>query len=231
MKKWILALVLAVGTVGLAACGDDEPAEDTQPETETSEPVKLTDEEKMDEEEVVAVVNGTELTGNKYNPLYLQVKMLNQQFGQGDNEPETVKEQTMIILIEQELIRQDAEEQNIEVADQEAEDELKALIAEVGEEDYESVLEENEMTEEEFKKQIKDDLITQKYMDEQFDTDVSKEEIQKNYDTLKEENEELGELEDVEDQIRELVAQEKETEQLQERLEELKEKAEIEELI
>jgi len=231
MKKWILALVLAVGTVGLAACGDDEPAEDTQPQTETSEPVKLTDEEKMDEEEVVAVVNGTELTGNKYNPLYLQVKMLNQQFGQGDNEPETVKEQTMIILIEQELIRQDAEEQNIEVADQEAEDELKALIAEVGEEDYESVLEENEMTEEEFKKQIKDDLITQKYMDEQFDTDVSKEEIQKNYDTLKEENEELGELEDVEDQIRELVAQEKETEQLQERLEELKEKAEIEELI
>src|SRR5699024_1722003 len=231
MKKWILALVLAVGTVGLAACGDDEPAEDTQPQTETSEPVKLTDEEKMDEEEVVAVVNGTELTGNKYNPLYLQVKMLNQQFGQGDNEPETVKEQTMIILIEQEQNRQDAEEQNIEVADQEAEDELKALIAEVGEEDYESVLEENEMTEEEFKKQIKDDLITQKYMDEQFDTDVSKEEIQKNYDTLKEENEELGELEDVEDQIRELVAQEKETEQLQERLEELKEKAEIEELI
>src|SRR5699024_4202488 len=105
MKKWILALIMAVLTVGLVACRDDESGdENTETQTETSPPVEITDEEKVDDEEVVAVVNGTELTGTKYNPLYLQVKMLNQQFGQGDNDPEVVKEQTMIILIEQELI-------------------------------------------------------------------------------------------------------------------------------
>lgn len=232
MKKWILALVLAVVTVGLAACGDDEPAdENTETQTETSPPVEITDEEKVDDEEVVAVVNGTELTGTKYNPLYLQVKMLNQQFGQGDNDPEVVKEQTMIILIEQELIRQDASEQNIEVTDEEAEEELNQLVAQVGEEEYQAVLEENQISEEEFKNQLRDDLITRRYMDEQFDTEVSDEEIQENYESLKEENEELGELEDVEDQIRTIVAQEKETEQLQTRLEELKEEAEIEQLL
>lgn len=232
--------------VGLTACGsDEEPAEenangaeeDSNTEgTENTEGTgasefEITEEEKVAEDQVVATVNDVELTGKKYNPLYYQVKMLNHQFGQDIDDAEIVKEQTLTILIEQELIKQDAENKNIEISEEEVEAELNNIVEQEGEEAYQAVLDQIQLTEEELKNQLRDDLLVAKYIDDQLDTEVTDEEVKENYEVLKEENEELGDFEDVEGQIRELLSQQKETEQLQARLDELKEQAEVEELI
>jgi len=193
--------------------------------------VEVTEEEKVDEDTAVVDINGTEITGNKYNTMYSQVKTLINSYGQDTSDQDMLKDQTIAVLVEQELIKQDASDKGIEVTEEETQEELNTMIEQVGEEQYQAVLDQTQLTEDEFKNQLQNDLITQKYIDEEIEYEITDEEIEENYELLKENNEELGELEEVEGQIRELLSQQKETEQLQAKLEDLRENAEIETLI
>ncbi|PAV30583.1 hypothetical protein CIL05_05635 [Virgibacillus profundi] len=247
MKKFImLALALSLAIV-LAACADDsaeenEGSEETEENTseqeqepsseqaQEPEPVEITDEEKVDEEAAVVSVNGDEIKGNKYNPIYSQLKMTMQQSGQDTSNLDQLKEQTINVLIEQQLIKQAAEDKGLEVTEEEVQSEFTTLKEENGEQ-LSAVLEQFQLTEENFKNQLADDLITQKFIDSELDTEVTDEEIKETYDQLKEQNEEIGELETVEPQLKQSLKNQKVQEQLQVKVKELRENAEVETLI
>ncbi|WP_373895007.1 SurA N-terminal domain-containing protein [Virgibacillus sp. CBA3643] len=241
MKKFIiLALALSLAIV-LAACGgDDSSSEESegsnsdnteeQGQPSAQEPIEFTDEEKIDEDESVADVNGTEIKGSEYNALYPQVKMSLQQGGQASGEQDQVKEHTVNMLIEQELINQAAEEQGVEVTDEEVQSEFDMMEEQAGDQ-LASVLDQFHLTEEAFKRQLNDNLLTTKYMESEFDIEVTDEEVEEHYNQLAEQNDEVGELEEVEEPIREQLTLTKSQEELQAKLEELKEQAEVETLV
>lgn len=233
MKKLIvLALALSIMFV-LAACGDDGQQEDAEQEAQpaATDPVEFTDEEKVEEDSSVADVNGSEITGDKYNALYPQVKMTLQQEGQDVSDQDQIKEFTINMLIEQELIKQAAEEEGIEVTEEEVESEFEMMEEQAGEE-LTTVLDQFQLSEEDFKAQINDDLITDRYMQEKFDVEVTDEEVEEYYEQLVgEAGDEIGELEEVEGPIRQQLTMSKTQEMLQAEVDELKEESDIETLI
>ncbi|WP_249871396.1 SurA N-terminal domain-containing protein [Oceanobacillus saliphilus] len=235
MKKLLMLLTTLTLAITLAACNNDDDVEESENTgTDTSEQaqqeLEITEEEQLEDDTSVAVVNGEEIIGKDYNPIYSQVKTTMYQYGQDVSNLEMIQNQTVDILIEQTLIKQDAETAGIEVTEEEAEEELARIKEASNEEQFTALLEQYNMTEEDFKNQLVDDMITMKYVEE-FDTEVSDEEVQEYYDQLKEQNEEIGELEEVEDQIREILVNEKQSEQLRAKVEELRETAEVETLI
>jgi len=87
------------------------------------------------------------------------------------------------------------------------------------------------MNEKDFEHQLLEDLTTEKYMNHEFDVEVTDKEVEEYYKQLKEKNKEIPELEEVKDNIKSFLHTEKQRKQLKSRLTELKEKTEIEELI
>ncbi|MBP1968532.1 uncharacterized protein YfbU (UPF0304 family) [Virgibacillus natechei] len=233
MKKLIvLAFALSIMIV-LAACGDDGQQEDAEQEAQpaATDPVEFTDEEKVEEDSSVADVNGSEITGDKYNALYPQVKMSLQQNGQDVSDQDQIKEFTINMLIEQELIKQAAQEEGIEITEEEVESEFEMMEEQAGEE-LTTVLDQFQLSEEEFKAQLNDDLITDRYMQENFDVEVTDEEVEEYYEQLVgEAGDEIGQLEDVEGPIRQQLTMSKTQEMLQAEINELKEESDIETLI
>ncbi|WP_042220472.1 SurA N-terminal domain-containing protein [Oceanobacillus manasiensis] len=248
MKKVILlgfALTLAII---LAACNDDNSGEETeenaQEENTQSEEnaegeneqaqqsAEITEEEKVDPDSAVVSVNGTEVMGDSYNSVYSMLKTQMAGMGQDVSDTEVVKEQTVNVLIEQQLIRQEAEDIGLEVTEEEVQSEFDTLKDENGEQ-LTTVLEQFQLSEEDFKRQLADDLITNKYVDSELDVEVTDEEVEEYYNQLKEQSgdQELGKLEDLEPTIKDQIKQQKTSTELQSKVAELKEDAEVETLI
>ncbi|RDW21172.1 SurA N-terminal domain-containing protein [Oceanobacillus chungangensis] len=236
MKKFItLALMLSIGLFVTACSDGSADKNESKPEDATSEQQKeeLTfgSEERVAEDTPVVSVNGTEINGDHYNSVYTRVKTMLYNYGQDVSNLDVIKEQTITLLIDEELIRQDAAEKGIEVTEEEAQTELEAIKEETGEEQYNNMLEQFQMSDEEFRDQLINDLTTMQYMEDQFDIEVTEEEIKEYYDKLKEQNEKIGELTEVEDRIESALYSQKQSEQLQVKVEELKKEAEVETLI
>ncbi|MFD1038283.1 SurA N-terminal domain-containing protein [Virgibacillus byunsanensis] len=242
MKKIImLLLAISLATI-LAACGgDDESAEEgngnediEQPEEgeAPAEQVEISDEEKVSEDEVVVNVNGNDILGDKYNATYGQTKVLMSQNGQDISNVDQLKEQTINVLVEQHLIKQEAEEKGIEVTEDEVDSEIETIKSENGEQ-FTAVLEQYHLTEESYKDQLMFELTLNKYMEEEFsDIEVTDKEVQEYYDQAAEQQGEgLPAFKEVEGQLKQRLAQQKEQQQLMSKVEELKESAEIEKLI
>lgn len=237
MKKLsVLSLTFFV-IIMLAACGNDETKENENTEGDTSEQpaaqqeLEFTDEEKLDEKTPVAVVNGEEISGSDYNPIYTQVKSTMYQYGQDVSNLDMIKDQTVSILVEQTLIKQDAENEGIKVTDEEVQEELVSIKETSGEDQFTTLLEQLQLSEDEFKEQLTGELVTRKYMDSEFEVEVTDKEVQEYYDQLKEQNGEIGKLEEVEGQIKDVLTNEKQSEQLRTRIDELKENAEVENVL
>ncbi|GAB3045976.1 SurA N-terminal domain-containing protein [Virgibacillus ainsalahensis] len=237
MKKLlILALALSIALI-LSACGGDDSAEEQEnqttnnPSEQAQEPVEVTDEEKIEEDASVVNVNGKEVKGDKYNPIYMQVKTTMQQSGQDISNLDQIKEQTVNLLIEQELILQDAEKVGIEVSEEEVQTELDSIKEQSGEQ-LTTVLDQLQITEDQFKSQLNDDLITTEYMEQELEVEVTDKEVEEFYNQLKEQSgEEVGEMEELEEQIRQQIKMNKTQEKLMTKVEELQEQAEVEKLI
>ncbi|MFD1850823.1 SurA N-terminal domain-containing protein [Oceanobacillus bengalensis] len=228
MKKILTFLMILTLALFLVACNDDENG------TDDTGQVEITNDERLDEDESVVRVNDTEIKGDKYNQIYTQVKLMMDQYGQDVSDLDLVKEQSVSILVEQELINQDAKNLGIEVTDEEAQIEIDTMKEETDEEQFSQVLKTYQITEDEFKNQLVDDLVTVKYMDHEFDVEVTDEEIEEYYNQLKEQNpERIAELdtEEVEEEIKSILSRQEQSEQLAERVAELRESAEIEILI
>src|SRR5699024_7392819 len=172
MKKYMFAFMTFLLTMVLVACGnDEEQSEDAmQPELE------ITEEEKVAEDEVVAVVNGEEVTGDIYNIVYSQLKLYSVQFGQEVDEEE-MKELTMESVIDRQLLFQEASEEGIEITDEEATAEIET-IKEENPDVLETLLGQFQLTEEGFKEQLKFELTMYEYMDQIIEVTVTDEEVE-----------------------------------------------------
>ncbi|MDX8044432.1 SurA N-terminal domain-containing protein [Gracilibacillus sp. S3-1-1] len=234
MKKIMMLFVMISLSIVIVACGNNANDDDAE-----QQPPKdiVSDEERVDENEAVATINGEEISGSAYNTMYMLVKTTLQQYEQDIDDTDTVKEQTLQELITQELIRQDAQAEGITVDETEIDQELNNVKEHYGD-NYTTILENSGFTEETYKKQVEQELLSTKYLQTVFDIHVTDEEIDEFYQALSEETEdseeELPALEDVKTNIEQQLLAEKQQEKqedIQAKLDELREDADIEELI
>ncbi|APC47026.1 SurA N-terminal domain-containing protein [Virgibacillus halodenitrificans] len=241
MKKIIMVLVALTFTIVLAACGDNEEenakkdeqqsANKTEEQAQPQEQnVEVTEKEKVDEKTPVVSINGEEIKGETYNPLYMQIKMQMAQFGQDVSDVTAVKDQTLNMIVEQKLIRNDAKDKGLEVTDKEVQKEFDTIKEQNGDQ-LKKVLKQFKMSEEDFKNQLANDLVTQKYIDSEIDVKVTDKEIEEYYNKIKEQNEEIGKLKEVKEPIKSQLKKDKTSKKLQEKVKKLKEDAEVEKMI
>ncbi|MFC4559983.1 SurA N-terminal domain-containing protein [Virgibacillus kekensis] len=250
MKKAVLFIMtLALLTI-LAACGEDaakgddknnEKQQDQQEQQQQQQQppkVEVTDKEKVKEDKVVVSVNGTDITGKKYNSVYAQTKMMMSQYGQDVSDTKKIKDMTISALVEQEILKQDAKDKGIKVTEEEVQSAFeKDKSSTKG--DFNKVLEQNHFTEESYKEQVELRLIVEKYANETLDIKVTDKEVQDYYDKILEQQEkapeeqkqEVPKLKELEDQIRQQLKVQEEQKLLQKRVNELKDKAEIKTMI
>ena len=119
-SKWWVGLAVSVSVVALAGCGtsgDDPSAAPTSPAAEQSDAGAPNTDDIPD---VVAEVNGEQITKDEFVPLYEtqygQMMMAAQQGGQPVDEA-ALKQQTADNLVSTELLRQEADRRGIEVTD------------------------------------------------------------------------------------------------------------------
>jgi len=238
MKRFTIFLITITLAVILAACGSDETdetEEKEQPDEDVAEQanaeVEVSDEEKVNDDDVVVNINDSDVKGTDYNIFYLQTKMQMQQFGQDIEDLDSIKEQTLDRLITQELLMQEAEKEGIEISDEEVNSELDEIKEQVGE-NFDDQVKEIGMNEESFKVQLSNELLISKYTDEKIETEeVSDDEAKEMYENLEQQNEEIADFDDIKDELKQSIEEQKKQEELQAKVEELKESADIEKMI
>src|SRR5699024_10540095 len=231
--KRLLAIFIGLSMLlVVSACGDKE---DEAEEAQTPEPVEISEEGLVDDKEVVATVNETEILGSQYNPAYRERKELENFNVESakDIETDKVKEITLEGLIGQELINQESKKLDIEVTDKEVLEEVEILESQ--EVDVlASLLEQFDWTQEDLEAQIRQDLTNNRYIEKTIDVEVTDEEAKKEYERVKEETEDketVPDYDEVADNVKLQMTQQKQNEELQKHIDKFKEEADIETLI
>lgn len=245
MKKISAFLLVLSCAFLLVACGNGDEgskgknnnnnnnAEENAPESENNAPneIVVNDDEKVEDEKVVVKVNDKEVTGVDYNLVYLQAKMHLMQSGQDPEDQELAQELTMGSLIEQELIKWDAEKEGIEISSEDVQSEYDKAKKE-NEEELNAYLKQFNLTEDTYKDRLYFAMIHEEYLASVITIpEVTDEEIAEVYEMLKEDDSEIPELEAVKDQLKMELSYQKETEQLQAKIQELEAAADIEKMI
>lgn len=226
MKKWSLFIVLLLSAL-LVACGEEAKKEEKK-EEQSNVPI-ISEEEKLPEDEVVAIVNGTEINGVTYNLVYAQLKLYAEQFGQ-DITIEEIKESTIESIIDRHILLEEAEEIGIVYTDEDIQAELDK-IKETNAEGLKTLLEQYQITEAAFAEQLKFELTMEDFIQKEIDITVSDEEVETEYEKIKAKNEDMPELVEIRDTFKRNLENAKRQQALQERINEAKEDAEIEILI
>lgn len=234
MRKLMIAFIVGICIFTLGACGNKADNNDEN-EPEQEQEFSIGEDETVDSDEVVAVVNDKDITGDLYNVVYTQTKINLANMGQDvEEELDVIQEATMEQIVNQELIRQNAEESGITVSDDEVEGELAELKTE-DEDEFHEFLETYDLKEDAFKDQISFALYHDKFLESEVSASVSDEEIEETYEDLKkqkeasdDEEEEFPSFDDVKDQLHENILQQKEQEELMDIVDELKDSASIE---
>ncbi|UJW57660.1 SurA N-terminal domain-containing protein [Bacillus sp. A116_S68] len=248
-KKAFLAIPLSTMLV-LAACGgentndaENDPNNTNETTENAPEDGENNNETAMDEEgaldadpdEPIAIVNGEEIPMEELQMQMSQYEML---FAQQGMDPEDEENAAMIqelqqdildLLVNQELLNQEADAQNIEVSDEEVEEELDQMREQFEEEEeFEQALEMQNYTLEQLEEDIRQmkrvqELQTMAHLDEDQYT-VSEDEAREYYEEIVMSNPEIGEFEDIQEDIENEL-------KLDLYLDDLREQAEIEILI
>ncbi|WP_273130757.1 SurA N-terminal domain-containing protein [Bacillus weihaiensis] len=249
MNKLMATLLMALFALTLAACNNDEEKEketseetaqsDTASEEEAVDPEELQkklEEQKVEEDLVVAVVNGKEIKGGEYNNTLALFQ--SNALGQGqdvttDEMTKQIKESTLDFIVGQALIMQEVEKKGYEATEEEINEQLETQKAGFeNDEAFEAALKESNLTIDDLKAQIEDNVKITQYLDHDINVeDVTDEEVKKFYDSLVEangESEETPEYEDVKDTLKNNLQQQKEQKQISTRIAELKKESEIE---
>jgi len=257
-NKWLLSLSLSLLVLFIAACGSDEDnsAEDNNDESETQEesaddegqaPEAGTEQAEMPEPDledipdVVAEINGEEISGEEFEATYVgqfQQAMMQAQMSGQEVDQDQLKVQTAEALIGQTLIIQEAENQGFEASEEDVEETLEEIVEQNGlesQEDFFAALEEQGVTEDE----VRTDLETQVKVDaliasESGDMEPTDEELEELYDAYTAQLEqtqgdeaEIPSFEEMEPQLSQQLVAEKETEVYQTLVEELQAEADI----
>src|SRR5699024_5138301 len=223
MKRLVITFIgLFIFVLLIAACGEKENNE-VQPEFEVP---TISDEEKLDEGELVVTVNDDEVTGVTYNLVYTKLKLHAVQTGQEISDEE-LKEMTIESLIDRQLLMQQAKEDGVVVTDDAATEELDRLKGE-NEEGFETLLEQYQITEKLFHQQLIFEMTMNEYLTDEIKVTVTDEEVEEAYEEAKKDNEDLPELVEIRDTLKSQLESQRTNDELQERIDNLKEKSEIE---
>ena len=251
-KKFLLSIAAVAAAFSLAACGaenDDEQATDDAPQSQEQGDQAMPDPELDNIPDVVAVVDGEEISGDAFAENYeAQFQQLTMQAAMAGQEPDQdqLKEQALEMMINSELLVDEAEEQGFSASDEDV-DEYLADMAEANQvESSDALMEELEaqgLSEE----RIREDLHSQVMIDQVVDTldveEPSEEELQEMYDAQVEQLEAMNEqveedqaqeapsFEELEPELEQQVTQQNENEAIATLLDDLRADAEIEILL
>jgi len=233
-KILVVGFVL-LSTLFVACSGQDNELpeelqfEEPEEQVETEEIVSA--EEIVDRDQVVVIVNGEEVYGNRYNLVYIEIKNSLTQSGEVPDDLAVVRESAMLDLIKQTLLAQDAAAKGIIVTDQETEAIFQDTKAQFdSEEEFEQILAQLPYTEAVFREILAKSLLQQYYINDQFsDIRVSSDDIEAFYAILSEQMEEAPELDEIRTEIHNQLLQTEIQMALNDRLNQLIGEAEIEE--
>lgn len=114
---------------------------------------------------MVAYVNGQPISLEAFNREVARFEAGQVALGFEVADEAAYRQQILDLLIEQELIRQQAAQQGISVSDAEVDDVINAMIAETGQEYFNGWLQTNYYTLEEFREVIRLDLLTNRLLE------------------------------------------------------------------
>jgi SurA N-terminal domain len=231
MKKYLNLLMLA-------ACSNNSEATDEEPASEDSATVETQKEleaMKVEEDKVVATVNGEEIKGKDYNSMLVQTQLRYTMSGEDPSDTEVAKsieQEVMDNLIGQELLLQKAKEEGFSASDKEVETELEQIKAQFdGEEELEKALQGQGITLEQLESQYADIVVVDKFVKEKIGTpEVSDEEVKAFYDEqFSKDAENPPSFDEMKDRIKDYLVETKTQEKVQEMKAELMKKAEVKE--
>jgi len=182
----------------------------------------------------VAVVNGEEISRNYFESVKSQV--LAQQGvdleSVDDNMEKQINEQIVDQIISQTLIEQAVADSGITAPEEEVDAQLDATISQLGgDEAFEQVLSSQGLDRDFFLEQIRSNINTQAYIEQELDTSsitVTDEEVEAAYNEISSQNENIPALEEVRAQIEQSVRQQKQQSLTLELIERLRAEADIE---
>lgn len=183
----------------------------------------------------VAVVNGVEIKGEDLNTSIVQISSTAAVQGVDVEDPNVqaeIADQAVEMLVNTELLKQEAEAQAIVVSDEQVQERLDQLVAEMGgEANLDTRMEELGIDDETLRRDIKIELTIQELLDGVFadaGIEVTQAEIEQVYEETGGEAAGLPPLEDVQEQIEAQVQASKEQEIVDAFILELRTSAELE---
>ena len=205
--RTVLGVVAAGAMLTLSACGggDSDSAGADKEASASDSPSASADASQGAEPDlegipdVVAEVNGEEVTKEEFVPVYesqfQQAAMQSQMSGQAPDE-EALKKQTVDNLVDTELLTQEAESRGIEVSDEDVDAELTALAKQNQMGSAEELLEavaKNGLTEEQARSQVETQvLVEQLVADEDGDAEPTDKELRALYAQAKQQQAQSG---------------------------------------
>ena len=188
-----------------------------------------------DPDDVVAVVNGQDLTRAEMNRIKQQLLSDAQRQGMDLNNPEVasmLNERSIETLVNTELIRQKAIADGVSVTEEEVDERFNQIIEQVGGEDVlESSLTELGITMESLRSDVQQELLIEKFLSNNIQTGdlvATPDEVEDFYEMIGGEDAGLGNIEELRPQIEQQVIVGKENDLVNELLATLREDAEIE---
>lgn len=201
LGKKILSSIALIAMLSLSACNADEENADGAPEASASagDQGALPEPNLDDVPDVVATINDTEITkeefATNYESQYQQMAYQAQMSG-SDVDEDQLKQESLEIMIGNELLLQEAEDQDIEVTEDDVDEFLDDFAKQQGLESQDELIaqfEEQGMDEE----QLRDDSKKQVAMDRLIETldvdEPSEEELKDLYDEQMEQQKQLME--------------------------------------
>lgn len=212
MSKKLLTSFALAGVLALAACGDASETETQDAEAQSTEEAAAGSEEGAEMElpeadtedipDVVAEVNGDEISGEDFTVLYesqfQQASMQSQMTGE-EPDQDQLKEQTLESMIGNELLLQDAREQGFEASDED----VDALITEQAEsngmesaDEFIEAYEEQGMSAEQLTEDARSQVLINQVLESLDYEEPTEDEVRELYDSAVEQQEAAGEGEE-----------------------------------
>lgn len=189
----------------------------------------------VDNNAVVAVVNGEEVIQSDLNARVMQIREGLQGATTTPEQDQQIEDQAIEALINEQLILQAAENEGIEVTEKEIADAYDGIKKNFEtEEEFNTEIENQGLTEEILKANIEQQLLTQKYLTSKIDTQdisVTEEEVTQTYNQIASQQENTPALNDeIREQLRNQLLAQKQNQKVSEHINQLKENANIEKM-
>ena len=247
-----MGLAIAISVSLITGCGGEETADK---EENMSEEASENEEETTDQQpempdpdlesipDVVAEVNGSEITKDQFEPIY--VSTLNNYAMQGmyDEEQDEngemakqIQQQIVDQMIGQELLIQEASQRELQASDEELNEKLASLKEQFeSDEQYEEALESSNVSEEDLIEDIQTQIKVEKLVAEETgEIEIPEEDIKESYDQMTEmqgEGENIPEFpsyEEMKPQLENRLRAQKENEEIEKIIDDLRKKADVE---